>query len=169
MLDAGSFYLESAIAAKKLGYRAVLLTGEDKRNRPKSLLSENIAAFSYAPYSELFPRAAAIVHQGGIGTTAQALRSGHPMLVMPYSHDQPDNAARSERLGVARTIDRGSYTAELAVDELKQLLNNPKYIKQAADVRLQLQAENGVKTACDAIEARLKLGSCLRKISGRHN
>ncbi len=154
--DAGSFYLESAIAAKKLGYRAVLLTGEDKHNRPKSLLSEDIAAFNYAPYSELFSRAAAIVHQGGIGTTAQALRSGRPMLVMPYSHDQPDNAARSERLGVARTIERGSYTAEWAVAELKQLLNNPRYIKQAADIGRQIQAENGVQAACDYIEASLK-------------
>jgi len=54
-----------------LGYRAVLLTGEDLGNVPQSLLSENIVAFDYAPYSELFGRSAVIVHQGGIGTTAQ--------------------------------------------------------------------------------------------------
>ena len=156
MLDAGSFYLESALAAKRLGHRAVLLTGQDLGNVPQSLLSENIVAFDYAPYSELFGRATAIVHQGGIGTTAQALRSGRPMLVMPYSYDQPDNAARAERLGVARTIARDSYTAEQAATELKHLLTDPSYAARAASVGKQIQAENGVQVACDLIEARLE-------------
>ena len=145
------------IAAKQLGHRAVLLLGENKHNFPQNLLSENIAAFDYAPYSLIFPRSTAIVHQGGIGTTAQALRAGCPMLIMPYSHDQPNNAARAERLGVARTIKRGEYTAESAVIELKQLLDNSKYTKRAAEVGRQIQAEDGVRTACDAIEAQLKL------------
>ncbi len=155
VMDAGNFYTESAIAAKKLGHRAVLLIGKDQRNKlPKSLLSEDIAAFDYAPYSKIFPRSIAIVHQGGIGTTAQALRSGRPMLIIPYSHDQPDNAARAERLGVARTIKRTDYNAVTAATELKQLLNNPKYTERATNVGQQIQSENGVKTACDAIEAR---------------
>ena len=59
---------------------------------------------SYEPHSLLFPRAAAIVHQGGIGTTAQALRSGKPMLVVAFSHDQPDNGARIEEMGVGLTM-----------------------------------------------------------------
>ena len=154
--DAGEFYLESAIAAEKGGYRAILLTGGDPSNVPRSLLSENIVAFDYAPYSELFPRAAATVHQGGIGTTAQALRSGRPMLVMPYSHDQPDNAARAERLGVARTIARGSYNAESAAAELKYLLS-PSYTARSALVGQQVQAESGVRAACDQLEARLNV------------
>ncbi len=79
------------------------------------------------------------------------------MLVMPYSHDQPDNAARAERLGVARTIGRDSYTAESAAAELKYLLNDPRYTTQAAEIRRQIQAENGVWAACDHIEARLKV------------
>jgi UDP:flavonoid glycosyltransferase YjiC (YdhE family) len=155
--DAGEFYIESAIAAQKLGYRAILLTGGDPSNVPRSLLSENIVAFDYAPYSQLFPRAAAIVHQGGIGTTAQALRAGRPMLVMPYSHDQPDNAARAERLGVARMINRANYTALQVAAELKYLLNEPKYTQRAADIGRQIQAEKGARAACDAIEARLMM------------
>jgi hypothetical protein len=35
----------------------------------------------------------------------KALRAGRPTLVMPYSYDQPDNAARVARLGTSRTID----------------------------------------------------------------
>lgn len=93
----GNFYQESIQAAKQLNRRAVLLIG---KNMPPEN-SKDILAVSYAPYSQIFPHACAIVHQGGIGTTAQALRAGRPTLVMPYSHDQPDNAARVERLGTS--------------------------------------------------------------------
>ncbi len=47
----------------------------------------------------LVPRLAALVHHGGIGTTAQAMRAGVPQLITPFAHDQFDNAARVERLG----------------------------------------------------------------------
>lgn len=154
--NAGNFYVESAIAARQLGHRAVLLIGEDERNLPQSLLSDNIVAFDYAPHSKLFPRSTAIVHQGGIGTTAQALKASRPMLIMPYSHDQPNNAARAERLGVARTIKRSEYTAEQAAAELNQLLSEPSYVRRSIEVGRQIQLENGVQVACDAIEAHLK-------------
>lgn len=156
--DAGSFYIESAIAAKQLGCRAVLIIGEDTRNQlPENLLSADIVTFSYAPYSEIFSYACAIVHQGGIGTTAEALRSGRPMLVMPYSHDQPDNAARAQRLGVARTIKRNNYQALAVAAELKQLLHEPKYAQKAAIIGQQIRSEDGLKVACDRIEAYLSL------------
>ncbi|HKW26676.1 MAG TPA: glycosyltransferase, partial [Terriglobales bacterium] len=89
---AGDFFAESAKAARMLRQRAVLLVGKDMPRPPAELLSSNIVAFDYAPFSQLFPRAAAIVHQGGIGTTGQVLRSGVPALAMPLSHDQFDNA-----------------------------------------------------------------------------
>ena len=94
VLAAGDFYEQSAKAAKKLGVRAVLLIGDDEKNRPKGELPDSICVAKYAPYSALFPRARMVVHQGGVGTTAQCLRAGRPMLIMPYSHDQPDNARR---------------------------------------------------------------------------
>ncbi len=71
--DAGTFFQDSAAAAAKLGRRAVLVIGRDSRNRLASL-PPGICAVDYAPYAALFPRAAAIVHQGGVGTTAQAMR-----------------------------------------------------------------------------------------------
>ena len=90
--DAGDFFRISAQAAQLLNRRAILLTGSAPENLPPKL-PPAIAAFDYAPYAQLFPHAAAIVHQGGVGTTAEAIRAGRPMLVMPYSVDQPDNAA----------------------------------------------------------------------------
>jgi rhamnosyltransferase subunit B len=152
--DAGHFYEESAAAAAQLGQRAVLLIGKDAGNRPGAL-PPGVVTFNYAPFSQLFPRALAIVHQGGVGTTAQAMHAGRPMLVMPYAHDQPDNAARMVRLGIGRTISRHRYTARRAARELTQLLR-AQYIRCAREVGEQLQKEDGAKAAASALENLLK-------------
>ncbi len=152
VMDAGPFYKQSALAAKTLGRRAVLLVGKDPRNRAYSL-PNGVAAFDYAPFSELFPRAAAIVHQGGIGTTAQALRSGRPMIVVPYAHDQPDNAERVKRLGVSRTIPRNRYNAGRVANELRHLLKTPGYAEKARTIGSLIRQEDGVRDACTALEA----------------
>ena len=164
VLDAGRFYEESAEAARRLGRRAVLLVGRETNNRP-ARLPEGVAAFDYAPYSELLPRAAAVVHQGGIGTTAQALRSGRPMLVVPFAHDQPDNADRAARLGVARVVPRARYDASRASRELGRLLGEPSYQVRASDVAERILAEDGVATACDALETMMDIPNPIRPAS----
>lgn len=154
VMDAGNFYRESARAARRLNRRAVLLIG-DAINLPAQL-PPGVAAFDYAPYSALFPRAAAVVHQGGAGTTAQAMRAGVPQLVMPYSHDQPDHAARIQRLGIGLAIFRARYRADRVAPLLDQLLKSPKYRARAAAIGAQVRREDGVGAACDALEEQLR-------------
>jgi UDP:flavonoid glycosyltransferase YjiC (YdhE family) len=152
VLAAGKFYEYSARAAIKLGVRAVLLIGSDARNKPRQKLPDSICVAEYAPYSELFSRASMVVHQGGVGTTAQCLRAGRPMLIMPYSHDQPDNARRMRRLKVARSIQRATYTPTRVARKLKAMLAEPRYARRAGLVAQGLSHEDGVRTACDALE-----------------
>ena len=152
VLAAGKFYEYSARAAIKLGIRAVLLIGSDPRNRPRKPLPDSICVAEYAPYSALFSRAALVVHQGGVGTTAQCLRAGKPMLIMPYSHDQPDNARRMQRLRVGKVIRRGNYTPFRVARRLKAMLDNQRLAKRAQHVAQRLSLEDGVATACDALE-----------------
>jgi UDP:flavonoid glycosyltransferase YjiC (YdhE family) len=75
------------------------------------------------------------------------------MLVVPCAYDQPDNAARLVRLGVARTIARQHCTVDVMSAELKQLLFDPSYAVKAAEVGRLVQAEDGAASASDAIEA----------------
>jgi len=160
--DPGPFYAESASAARALGRRAVLLVGTDPRTRialsqsAAPLLEDaptsDIVAVAYAPHSELLPRAAAVVHQGGIGTMGQALRAGRPMLVVPFSHDQPDNAMRAERLGVARTVTRRTYRGATAAAALGALLADPRVLTTANNVGERIRAEHGAQVAADALE-----------------
>ena len=157
VFDAGSFYTDAARAAAALGMRAVLLTGIEARNPvPRELLSERIVTCEYTPHGPLFARAAAVVHQGGMGTTARALAAGRPMLVMPYSHDQPDNARRCVRLGVARVVERERWSASAAERELRALLDNGTHAASARVVASKLEREDGAGTAAVAIERRLE-------------
>lgn len=150
VMDARNFFDESAKAAKLLSRRAVLLYGND--NEPPSGLSDTVVGFRYAPYSMVFPKSACAVHQGGVGTTGQVLRAGVPHLIMPFSHDQPDNAARCRRIGVARSIPRSRYNAESAGSELRELLNDERYKLNAHKASAIVQKEHGTSAACDAIE-----------------
>ena len=150
---AENFYLESARAAQQLGRRALLLLGS---NPPPPALPATILAWDYLPFAQIFPHAAVIVHQGGVGTTAQALRAGRPMLVMPFGFDQPDNAARVTRLGVGRTLARTGYTANRAARELATLLATPGISATVTALSARIRAERGPAAACHALEAQLR-------------
>jgi UDP:flavonoid glycosyltransferase YjiC (YdhE family) len=151
---AEDFYSESVKAASSLGARALLLIGEE-RNRP-ARLPEGVAAFDYAPYGDLLPRARAVVHQGGIGTTAQGLRAGIPSLVVPFSHDQFDNGSRVARMGAGRWLARSKYNAATAERELRAMLTDESYTSRAAEVGRQVRSEDGAVAAADAIEEVLR-------------
>ena len=152
VMHPGTFFDESIVAAQSLGQRAVLLMGDLARQKMPNRLSPSIYITDYAPYSELLPLAAVTVHQGGIGTTAQALQAGRPMLVVPWAHDQPDNAERLRRLGVALTIKRTAYRYRKVAPAMERILSKSTYAEKARNISQQLLGEDGLQNACDAIE-----------------
>jgi UDP:flavonoid glycosyltransferase YjiC (YdhE family) len=99
-----------------------------------------------------------VVHQGGIGTLHQALLAGRPQLVVPWAHDQPDNAHRAARLGVARVLSPREYRAARVERTLRALLEPPAAARAAA-VADAVRAEDGAVAACDALEACLGGGA----------
>ncbi|WP_043364663.1 glycosyltransferase [Belnapia sp. F-4-1] len=152
----GRFFAESLEAARRLGQRAVLLTGTAANRAALGPLPPGVLAVDYLPHAALFPAASAIIHQGGIGTCAQAMRAGRPMLVVPFSHDQPDNAARLARLGIAASLPAGRYTAEGAARALAPLLEDPEVEVRTGSIGRTVRAEDGVGAACDRVEAALR-------------
>jgi UDP:flavonoid glycosyltransferase YjiC (YdhE family) len=152
---AGRFYVDSLAAAVALGRRALFLVGTVPSNLGQlpDPLPAGMLALPYVPHARVFAAAEAIVHQGGSGTLAQALRAGRPMLVVPFGHDQPDNAARAKRLGVARVVPAAQYTAATAARALRRLLADPGTAGRAAAVGRVVRAEDGLGRACNLIEA----------------
>jgi rhamnosyltransferase subunit B len=113
-------YFEAAAAAiGRLGRRGILLTPHS--DQVPAGLPAGVVRFDYVPFGQVLPRAGALVHHGGIGTAAQGLAAGVPQLVMPFAHDQPDNADRLRRLGVGRMLWPKRFTAANAARELGAL------------------------------------------------
>ena len=151
------FLRESIKACEQLGHRAVLFTGSpEMRATLPTPLPPSMHAVEYAPHAAVFPRAAAVIHHGGIGTSTEALRAGRPMLVVPHGFDQYDNAERLKQLGVAHTLAARDYRCETAAPLLKDLLGDPGYGQRAWRRAEMVRAEHGERLAADLIENRLR-------------
>ena len=159
---AGDFWDKAVAAVQRLGGRAVLVTGPVT---PENLPRE-VRAFPYLPYSKVFPRAAAVVHQAGIGTLAQAMRAGRPQLLVPISFDQPDNALRASALGLGRAIPFKRVTARLLASELATLLARPEYAQQARKVAGALADNDGAGRAADELIACIQFEDVAGELRG---
>jgi UDP:flavonoid glycosyltransferase YjiC (YdhE family) len=144
---AGGFWAAAVAAAQALGRRALLLTGSPV---PRDL-PPGIRAFDYLPYSAVFPHAAAVIHQCGIGTLAQALRAGRPQLLVPVAFDQPDNALRAARLGVGLELPFQRVDPRRLRDALAQLLAEPAHAHAAQRCALTLRGSDGAAAAAEAL------------------
>ncbi|MBB4659436.1 glycosyltransferase [Parvularcula dongshanensis] len=147
------FYERSVEAARRLGRRAVLLTGMERPVRP--VAGDDVYVADYAPHEDVFPRAAAVIHHGGVGTSARALAAGVPQLVVPHLGDQWDNAARLERLGLALSLDHEDYKVEAAAGRLATLTKDLRYAEAAREQASIVGREDGAGTAAEEILARL--------------
>jgi len=152
---AGDFWDKAAAAARQLGRRAILVTGPAT---PENLPS-GVRAFPYLPYSTVFPRAAGVVHQAGIGTLAQAMRAGRPQLILPVAFDQPDNAHRAAALGLGRVLPFRKVTAQRLTSELAALLDRPSYACEARVVAEALAKLDGAGCAAEELIASVQRAS----------
>jgi UDP:flavonoid glycosyltransferase YjiC (YdhE family) len=151
VMSAGDFYSHAIAAATALKRRAVLVAGPRAEELSKSL-PPSIKAVGWAAFPPLFANAAVVVHPGGIGTTAQALRGGRPQLVVPFANDQFDNADHVKRLGVGGVLYQTQVNAPRLTRTLKMILSNANMARAAALVGGHIRAERGVSNACDIIE-----------------
>jgi UDP:flavonoid glycosyltransferase YjiC (YdhE family) len=150
MFQGRTFFEESVAACEILGKRGLLLT-RHLEHLPGSL-PDTIRHVEFAPFSQLLPRCAALVHHGGIGTSAQALRAGTPQVVVPHAHDQPDNAARLVRLGVARKLEVKQYRRDRVATTLRELVESEAVRRSCEQVAGRFEGKNAIGETCDLIE-----------------
>ncbi len=152
---ASDFFTTAIECARRLGRRGVLITGQDPQQYDAAIASAamqgTIRVFRYLPYSLAFSHAAVNVHQGGIGTLAQALAAGKPQLITPVAFDQPDNARRTARLGLSRSIAFQSLTVGRMTAALRGLLADRACAANAAEVSRAVRAEDGAEHAAAAL------------------
>jgi rhamnosyltransferase subunit B len=149
--QAARFFAASLAACRRTGRRGLFLTLDAAQVPPG--LPPTVHHALYAPFSRVFPRAAAVVHHGGIGTTAQGLAAGVPQLVAALSHDQPDNARRLERLGVGAGLPIRRYDERRAAALLESLTGSAEVAARCRAARERVDFAGGAARACDALEA----------------
>lgn len=137
----GKRFYHAATQAARLADRPAILLCPRADQLPTSL-PPGVAAAPYLPYSAVLPRAAALVHHGGIGTTAQALAAGLPTVVVPHIADQYDHAARARRLGCSATVPLARLSARALADAIDRVLT-PEPIARARALAQRLRFEDG--------------------------
>jgi rhamnosyltransferase subunit B len=138
MAHGGALFARALAACQALGQRVVLVSPyREALPRP---LPAGVHHVAWAPFGRLLPRLAAMVHHGGIGTSAQALAAGIPQLVVPFAHDQFDNAARLHRLGVAAVEDPAAPLARW-VGTLRRLIGGAETADAARRLAQRMAAE----------------------------
>lgn len=145
------FFVESAEACRRMGRRGILLTRFPEQVPRK--LPAGVVHFDFVPFSQVLPRAAALVHHGGIGTSAQAMACATPQLVMNLSHDQFDNAARMKRLGVAESITANRYRAPEVARMLGDLIGSTTVRNATRNLAAKFDGTDPVGETCAMIES----------------
>lgn len=152
------FFTHAADAVSKLGCRAVFVTAYPEKLSLQ--LPANIFIVRYASFSKLFPLASATIHHGGIGTTAQAFAAGVPQLLIPHSHDQPDNAERVSKLGCGLALPISKLNAERLAKNITILTKQNSFRERAAEISRKLPAPGTATDATPAICAIARFLDC---------
>lgn len=147
----GAMLSQVVQAARALGRRTVVLAAErEQLNLPPAA---DLLWQPYLPLGDLLPGSAALVHHGGIGTTAEALRAGVPQLVLPWAFDQFDNAQRVRTLGAGFTLPSRRLRAERLQRSLRELLASPTVAEACQRTAARLHADPGLDDLCRQLMA----------------
>jgi len=144
------FFAAAIDACRALHRRGILLTPFVEQ-LPVSV-PDSVRHFSYVPLDLLLPRCAAFVHHGGIGSTSQGLLAGIPQVLMPLAHDQFDNGARVEKLGVGAAIPAPRFTGPRLTEALRTLLESQTVASACHSAAEKLANRDGLSRSAEAIE-----------------
>ena len=147
----GDFFQAAADACQRLGQRGLLLTRFP--DQVPASLPDGVRHVDFVPFRWLLKRSALLVHHGGIGSMSQALAAGVPQVIMPMAHDQFDNVARVERLGVGRSLPMKRFRGPALAETIRGLLDDSAVAGRCRDVAARLADADSVEQACDEIEA----------------
>jgi rhamnosyltransferase subunit B len=148
----GRAFFEAAVqSCMALGQRGILLTHDASQLPPD--LPPGVQHFTYAAFGLLLARVRALVHHGGIGSCAQALRAGLPQLLTPMAFDQFDNAMRLEILGVGACLKKGNLHFGNMTSQLQALLASASVARACKEAATKIRKDDALVTICDVLES----------------
>lgn len=133
-------------ALETTGNRAVILTGNSGIECEND---DRICAVQTAPHSALFPRVKGVIHHGGVGTMAAALRAGKPQMIIPFSVDQPFWAKRLYRLGYSVKPMREKEVTAAELAKAFTEMDDPDVLSRAEEIASIIRDE---KATADTVK-----------------
>jgi UDP:flavonoid glycosyltransferase YjiC (YdhE family) len=115
-------------------------------------LPPGVKWFDFLPFGRLMPHVSCIVHHAGIGTSAQALASGIPQLVMAQGHDRAGSARCLAELGIAETFSPLEWQAERVAAALRRSVESSPLRRRCAELAQRLRGADAVTRACEVFE-----------------
>ncbi|HUQ90089.1 MAG TPA: nucleotide disphospho-sugar-binding domain-containing protein [Bryobacteraceae bacterium] len=147
------FFRTAVAVSSGRPWRAILLTGKSTGGLDTPLPA-NVHQYEYIPMSQLFPFASVVVHHGGLGTISLALMAGVPQIAVPFGHDQYDNAARIEQLGVGRAVRQSSSNFALRLrSAIEEMLCDQSWSARCQKFKQKAASSSSLSEACEQIEA----------------
>jgi rhamnosyltransferase subunit B len=143
------WFFDAAVAASRgRRWRALLLApGYSETNMPP-----NVFRAGFIPLGKVLPSSAAIVHHGGMGTLSAAMAHGTPQIAVPFGHDQFDNAARLNRLGVATVIPSRTRLPQRMARAVEDVLTREPVRTRSKELASRTKLDQGMAAICAAIE-----------------
>lgn len=147
--QAAPYFAHALAAVQRLGLRAIFLTGH--RQQVAATLPPTVLWQEYLPLKKLLPEVALLVHHGGIGTTAEAMRAGVPQLIVPLAYDQFDNGARVQALKVGAVLRHGRLSTAALCTALQGLLSSAEVTTHCDAMRSRMAASPALVPVVEAI------------------
>jgi rhamnosyltransferase subunit B len=163
MMHAAGLFRAALEACRLLGMRGLLLT-KYQCHLPVPLPSF-VRHCEFAPFQQLLPLCAALVHHGGVGTVAKALAAGTPQLVIPFAFDQADNAVRVQRLGVGDWLKPRQRSGAQIAKTISRLMTPPVRAR-CREVAARLGSDDALESAAQWLEELAHRGLGSRLVSG---
>ncbi len=147
-VDREHYFAVASTACEQLDRRAIFLSP----TAPGPTANDRVMRLPFAPLHAILPHCEAVVHHGGVGTTAAALRAGLPQVIRPFGFDQFDHAARIDELGMGVCLSRKEFAPSTLVSALGGLLEDHQIARRCQQQARQLKQNQPVAESCELIE-----------------
>ncbi len=147
MHHAEEFFETASKVLQQMNKRGIFIGNADYLPYSKAILVSK-----FIPFQAVFPKAEMIVHHGGIGTIIPAIKAAKPQLIVPFSHDQPDNAIRVKNSGLGEILYPHKFTADNCIKMIKKLNADDQVKQTCKNYSDKIDLEFSMRTLLKEIE-----------------
>ena len=149
---AKAFYQACIDAFRHEAVTVILSVGKGFDISSLGKLPENCIVKHHVPQLAVLKQASLFITHGGMNSVSEAMTRGVPMVVIPFTSDQPVNAKQVERLNLGRILSPKSVTAERLKAAAQAVMGDETIRKAVAEMKKTITHAPGNAGAVAIIE-----------------